>query len=376
MSLIFKETFHDLIFFSSYLLENFIMANNYVQHKRPTRRLSEVRSPRSMSLNATEPLHTNHYPCSFSKDILLYQHDVVIEAFKSDTWHQIKGRSRCSEIIQHFIHQHQLDPEVFVWYDEQRCLYSTKELTTPQLKYSEDNQYRLEIKSSTKAWSTKDIYDYIDRKTDKYPHDVIRILGILLKRSIQDQVKIVKRTCYFVDESPKELGNAFEMRTGFMQSLNLSSTQLTLNFQTKETIFYRPMALLDFINCQKFQSKNPVYKYQRLNKILSGCLMTAQQETEEPMTYEFVQFDQRKPRDIYNESGESLTECYGKKRINLIEEQYSCIKVYVQSDPNKPRYLPVQICQIKEWQIYDEQVSYLFFKNDTNSFVRFTLIVN
>ncbi|CAF4105996.1 unnamed protein product, partial [Rotaria sordida] len=45
-----------------------------------------------------------------------------------------------------------------------------------------------------------------------YPYHAIRILEILLKRSIQDRIKIVSNKCYFFDEPSEEFNNGFEKR--------------------------------------------------------------------------------------------------------------------------------------------------------------------
>ncbi|CAF5060930.1 unnamed protein product, partial [Rotaria sp. Silwood1] len=66
-----------------------------------------------------------------------------------------------------------------------------------------------------------------------YPYHAIRILEILLKRSIQDRIKIVSNKCYFFDEPSEEFNNGFEKRHDFIQSLNLPSDHLPLNIQTK-----------------------------------------------------------------------------------------------------------------------------------------------
>ncbi|CAF4362316.1 unnamed protein product, partial [Adineta steineri] len=137
-----------------------------------------------------------------------------------------------------------------------KCLYSTSYLSTPYLKLDQNNQHRLNIKSLSNQWSTNDINDYINGRTKIFPHDAVRIIETLLKRSLQNRIKLVKNKCYFLntestkveDDYEKQYG--FKQRHGFIQALNLSSQKLTLNIQTKLTTFYSDIPLLEFIHKQ------------------------------------------------------------------------------------------------------------------------------
>ncbi|CAF4387310.1 unnamed protein product, partial [Adineta steineri] len=91
-----------------------------------------------------EHLYTNHFTCQFATNLPLYQYDVAIEemGFKSKEWYEVKGRSRCALIMQSMIATGIFPPEVIVWYDEQKCLYSTSIIQTPKLFTSGDGQNR------------------------------------------------------------------------------------------------------------------------------------------------------------------------------------------------------------------------------------------
>ncbi|CAF3530449.1 unnamed protein product, partial [Rotaria sp. Silwood2] len=106
-----------------------------------------------------ESLLTNHFSCEFANNLPLYQYDVAIEELgsRSGEWFEVKGRARCALIMQLLISNGGFDPQVVVWYDEQKCLYSTSLLTSPQFITSKDGRNRLNIKSSPNQWSTNDI---------------------------------------------------------------------------------------------------------------------------------------------------------------------------------------------------------------------------
>ncbi|CAF2535436.1 unnamed protein product [Rotaria sp. Silwood2] len=330
------------------------MTTNYIQSKGQISKSSR----NLIHSNKTEHLYTNHFICSFADDITLYQYNVVIEELgsKSDDWFEVKGRLRCSLIMQLFIHDHQFNKNEFVWYDEQKCLYSTSVLSTPQTKISENGLNRLQIKSLPHPcpWSTNNIKNYKNGQINTYPYDAIRILETLLKRSIQDRVKIVSNKCYFFDEPSDKLNNGFEKRHGFIQALNLSANYLTLNIQTKLTTFYSAISLLDFVHKQIGGERIPLNnEYKNLNRVLRNCLIVTKQSNWKEV-YEFERFDHRRPGEINTDSGDSLIEYYQKKGIILNQTNYPCIEVYRQKNSDKPCHLPLELCRIKEWQIYDD----------------------
>ncbi|CAF3582060.1 unnamed protein product [Adineta steineri] len=344
------------------------MASNYIQSSvvnERTHSSSEIpaRSFSTNSSNSKEHLYTNHFACSVDNNITLCQYDAAIEEMdtRSNVWKECEGRSRCAIIMQSIISDHQLEPNVFVWYDEQKCLYSTSYLSTPYLKLDQNNRHRLNIKSLSNQWSTNNINDYINGRTKIFPHDAVRIIETLLKRSLQNRIKIVKNKCYFLntestkveDDYEKQYG--FKQRHGFIQALNLSSQKLTLNIQTKLTTFYSDIPLLEFIHKQIGHDQIPTNKdFKKLNRILNNCIIVTKQSNWKT-EYEFDRFDHRRPDEISFESGELLSDYFrDKKKIILEKTDYPCIQVYLRNKYDKPCHLPLEVCKVKEWQVYDE----------------------
>ncbi|CAF3907844.1 unnamed protein product [Rotaria sordida] len=308
----------------------------------------------------TECLLTNHFSCEFANNLPLYQYDVAIEELGSCSgeWYEVKGRGRCTRIMQLLISNGGFDPQVVVWYDEQKCLYSTSLLKSPELITSKDNRNRLNIKSLANQWSTNDIQNYINGQANVYPYDAVRILETLLKKSLQDRIEVVNNSCYFLNEPPKKLAGGFEERIGFMQALNLASHRVTLNVQTKLTTFYPEIFLLDFIHMQIGAKRIPnENEYKKLNRILKNCLVVTKQSNWK-QAYAIDQFDHRRPVEITIESGETLVEYYKKaKNITLNQTNYPCIQVYIPNEYNKPCHLPLEVCRIQAWQVYDKPLS-------------------
>jgi hypothetical protein len=306
------------------------------------------------SLGEGECLYTNHFICSLTDNIPLYQYDVSIEEITSTNCYEIKSRTRCASIIQSFLIENQLDRNVFVWYDERKCLYSTSFLSTPQLRTHD--RHRLNIKSLTNQWSTNDIHAYINGQTTVYPNDAVRILEILLKKSIQDKIEVINNKCYFKSKKAQIFDNGFEKRHGFIQALHLSTGLLTLNIQTKLTTFYSNISLMEFIHKQIGSNRIPSsHDFKQLNHLLNNCLITTPRSNTNK-TYEFDRFDIRTPGEIFIESGESLIEYFRRKNIILTKTDYPCIQVYTIDDYNQQCHLPLELCQIKEGQVYNNPV--------------------
>ncbi|CAF0996353.1 unnamed protein product [Rotaria sp. Silwood1] len=307
-----------------------------------------------------EYLLTNHFSCEFVNNLPLYQYDVSIEELGSCSgeWFEVKGRSRCARIMQSLISNGRFHPQVVIWYDEQKCLYSTSLLTSPQLITNTDGRNRLNIKLLANQWSTNDIHNYINGQANVYPFDAVRILETLLKKSLQDRVEVVNNTCYFSNELPKKLSGGFEERFGFIQALNLASGRLTLNIQTKLTTFYPEINLLDFIHMQIGAKRIPnENECKKLNRVLKNCLVVTRQSNWK-QAYEIDQFDHRRPVEIKIESGETLVEYFkNAKNIALNQTNYPCIQVYIPNEYNKPCHLPLEVCRIQAWQVYDKPLS-------------------
>jgi hypothetical protein len=186
----------------------------------------------------------------------------------------------------------------------------------------------------------------------------VRILETLLKKSLQGRVEVVNNTCYFLNEPPKQLPGGFEERFGFVQALNLASGRMTLNVQTKLTTFYPEMLLIDFIRNQIGSNRMPNENdYKKLNRMLKGCLIVTQQSNWKD-AYEFDRFDDQRPGERRIKSGETLIEYYkNAKNITLTYTNYPNIEVYLPNENNEPCHLPLAVCRIKAWQVYDKPVS-------------------
>lgn len=172
-------------------------------------------------------------------------------------------------------------------------------------------------------------------------------------------MQVVNNTCYFSVEPPQPLSGGFEERFGFVQALNLASGRVTLNVQTKLTTFYPEMSLLDFIQRQLGGNRMPNENdYRRLSRTLKGCLVVTKQSNWK-QAYEIDRFDHQRPGEITIESGQTLVEYFKTaKSITLTQTNYPCIQVYIPGEYQKPCHLPLEVCRIKAWQVYDKPVSF------------------
>ncbi|CAF1244396.1 unnamed protein product [Rotaria sordida] len=315
------------------------------------------------SFDRKEHLYTNHFICSLHDNILLYQYDIAVEESdgRSQNWIECENRWRCTQVLKSLTGNNQLEPNVFVWYDDEKTLFSTSEISTPMLIPGHNRRYRLNIKSLSNQQSTSDINDYINDRTNVFPYDTVRIIEALLKRSLQGRVRIVRNNIYFLDEEYNQNEDesnesyGFKRRYGFNQELNRSSAGLTLNIQTKCTVFYSNISLLEFIYKQIRSDRMPTDNdYRKLTRILKNCSIV----TDEPhweTKYRFEKFDYRRVYEIQLESGELLIDYYRNvKNLTLRQINYPCIQVHSQNNPTTIHYLPLEVCRIKDWQICHE----------------------
>ncbi|CAF3412997.1 unnamed protein product [Rotaria socialis] len=345
--------------------------SNYIRKERipvssaiPSAKLGLSSLPRrpapAQPSGQSESLLTNHFPCGFEKNLPLYQYDVTIEELgsRSGEWYEVKGRARCALLMQTIVSNGGFGSNVIVWYDEQKCLYSTSQLSSPILIHGSDGQSRLNIKSLANQWSTNDIENYIAGRATEYPYDAVRILETLLKKSLQGQIQVVNNNCYFLDEVAKPVGGGFYERFGFVQSLNLAARRITLSVQTKLTTFYPEMSLLDFVHTHIGGKRVPnEYEWKKLNRALKNCSIVTQQSNWKQV-FQIDQFDKRRPSEIKIESGETLIEYFkNKKNIRLVQTNYPCVQVYLPNEYDKPCHLPLEVCRIQAWQVYDKPLS-------------------
>lgn len=305
-----------------------------------------------------EYLYTNHFTCVIGSDIPLYEYDISVEEINETTgeWRKIQNRFYCGKIVRTIIANHQLYPNVFVWLDENQCLYSTQPLY-PQCRCSDDGRNRLNIGLLSAQWSTADIHSYIRGHTTEYPRGAVRTIEALLKASLADRVRIVKSKFYFLNDV-EELGDGFIRRRGCWQALNLSSHSLTLNLETKATRMFCPISLLLFVRQQIGADRMPTAnEYTSISRMLRNCVIVLPRSkgTDE---YVFDRIDYRRAYEISLENGETLVDyCRDELHVVLTAPNYPCAQVHARNKCDAPLYLPLEVCMIKPWQVCDEYVS-------------------
>lgn len=320
------------------------------------------RSDQFITSNESVQLQTNHFPFTMKYDIPLYQYDLAVEELSSESneWRIIKGRTRSANILNTIIKNDCLNDTHVVWHDEKHCLYSIKKIQTPMIVTTQNSLQRFRIESLTKELSTKEIQQYIQGSATKYPFDVVRILETLLKRSLVNRVQVIGNTLFPVGVSGNTVDGGFVERTGFFQAINLSRNMIMLNVKTKCSKFYPEMMLMDFIVAQLRHNNIPGQgEMRRINSILSGCQITTAQSGWKQV-YEFNQFDPRgrSANDIRLEDQRNLVQYYEGKNIKLQHVKYPCIEAYRVDGDESICHLPVELCRIKAWQIYDKQVEF------------------
>ncbi|CAF1170862.1 unnamed protein product [Adineta ricciae] len=109
----------------------------------------------------------------------------------------------------------------------------------------------------------------------------------------------------------------------------------------------------DFIQRQLDSDRIPAnLDYPRLNNLLQNCIIVTKQ-SDWKTEYEFDRFDSRRPHEIIFDSGEVMVDYYKRLKIQLTKLDHPCIQVY-RRNYDHPCHLPLELCKIKEWTIYDK----------------------
>ncbi|CAF1117135.1 unnamed protein product [Didymodactylos carnosus] len=306
-------------------------------------------------------IYVNHFSCQLKQNLNLYQYDVCVEQAnrkpQNDQWHEVKGREKCKTFFYLLLNEKCL-PSTNVWYDEGKCLYSTERFEPVIITTKQNVQLRFNIKAQSGMWNTQDIYDYINGRTSQYPFDAVRIIETLLKKSIHHLIHVEHNTCYFTNQKPSILDGGFEEYRGFVQMLNLAKERISLILQTKLTTFYPTVDMLEFIENYLGTITLRPSDYKQLANVLDGVKVSTIQSNHTQI-YWIKRFGDV-PGNIYLDDDltrPNVTQYYAEEKgIKLKYPQLKCLEVYFLNEYTNPKFLPLEVCRLTPWQIYDHEV--------------------
>ncbi|CAF4352210.1 unnamed protein product, partial [Adineta steineri] len=108
-------------------------------------------------------IYTNHFPCSFVRDLTFYQYDAIVEEYheKQNKYINVSSREKRRQFVSDLFLAKTIHQTAVCWYDEGSCIYSTTDFQD-KLPFVYENEeqryrYRLTIKSLSATSSTNDL---------------------------------------------------------------------------------------------------------------------------------------------------------------------------------------------------------------------------
>ncbi|UJR32244.1 hypothetical protein I4U23_019710 [Adineta vaga] len=241
-----------------------------------------------------------------------------------------------------------IHPTAVCWYDEGSCIYSTTILsdTFPMIYEKEDRgyRYRLTINSQSATSSTND-----------FDQSSIRIIETLIKQALKEQFKCIGSVFYRWDEECKPDG-PYDLLNGFRQALCLTESDVTLNVDTTTTRFYPHMELLPFIWERLLKTENRPFagrlsdqQYRQISNNLKDVEVTTMQSENEKTYVLTGDFSQQLPAQIPVRE-QNLLNYYKDLGFPLRYPNLYCLKAYKQNHQEEIVDLPIELCQLGEWQ--------------------------
>jgi hypothetical protein len=307
--------------------------------------------PQQVSEDSDDVIYTNHFPCSFARDLTFYQYDVIVEEYhgKQNKYIDVQSREKRRQFVSDLLLAKQIHPTAVCWYDEGSCIYSTTDFKDklPIVHEKEEQGYRrrLTIKSLSATSGTNDL----DQSS-------IRIIETLIKQVLKEQFKAIGPVFYRWDGETHRDG-PYDLLTGFKQALCLTESGPTLNLDTTITRFYPHSDLLPFIWERLLQQDESAFhgmltdrQYDQIGNRLKDVEITTAQSDHQKTYVLTGRFSDQLPGKTFIEGQEHLLDYYKHIGFELRFPQLYCLKAHRLGNPQHLVDLPIELCCLREWQ--------------------------
>lgn len=315
-------------------------------------------APQQITEDTDDVIYTNHFPCSFARDLTFYQYDAIVEEYheKKNKYIEVSSREKRRQFVSDLLLAKAIHPTAVSWYDEGSCIYSTTDFKDklPMVHENEEQGYkrRLTINSLSATSGTNDL----DQSS-------IRIIETLIKQVLKGQFKAIGSTFYRWDGETRADGT-YDLLSGFKQALCLTESGPTLNLDTTITRFYPHSDLLPYIwervlqqNKSDFHGVLSDRQYDQLSNHLKGVEITTVQ-SDHRKTYVLTgRFSDDLPGKTLIEGQENLFDYYKHLGFQLLYPRLYCLKAFASHNPRHLIDLPIELCSLREWQQVKEDES-------------------
>jgi hypothetical protein len=308
-------------------------------------------APQQVVEDSDDVIYTNHFPCSFARDLVFYQYDVIVEEYheRQKKYIDVSNREKRRQFVSDLFLAKTIHPTAVCWYDEGYCIYSTTDFKDklPFIHEKEEQgyQYRLTIKSLSATSGTNDL----DQSS-------IRVIETLIKQVLKEQFKVIGSVFYRWDEEPRQDG-PYDLLQGFKQALCLTESGPTLNVDTTITRFYPHSDLLPFIwerllrqNKNNFHGVFSDQQYNQIGNCLKDIEVTTARSEHQKKYVLTGRFSNQLPGKIPINGKGNLLDYYKDLDFDLRYPQLYCLEAYPLNNSQNLVDLPIELCSLREWQ--------------------------
>ncbi|KAJ4733389.1 Argonaute family protein [Rhynchospora pubera] len=313
-------------------------------------------------------VRANHFLVEVAdKDVCHY--DVVIAP---ETPSRKINRSVIAELIK--MHQHSYLGGRTPAYDGRKSLYTAGQLPFISKEFviklvetdqkGREREFKVTIKFAKKA-DLHHLKQFLMGRQFDLPQDTIQALDVVLRESSCAQYTTVGRSFYSPHFGPStDLTGGVECWRGYYQSLRPSQMGLSLNIDIAATSFYKGAPLIEFVaeylNIQYTSRPLRDNDRKQLKKALSGLRVEAIHNSEIRIRYKIngissVPMDKLTFPDDASGTSISVVQYFRDKYgCNLKYTKWPCL---LAGSSNKPKYLPMEVCQIIPGQKYAKKLT-------------------
>ncbi|XWS48203.1 hypothetical protein CRYUN_Cryun13aG0053700 [Craigia yunnanensis] len=227
-----------------------------------------------------------------------------------------------------------------------------------------EREFRVVIKLAARA----DLHHlglFLEGKQADAPQEALQVLDIVLRELPTSRYCPVGRSFYSPDLGRRQsLGEGLESWRGFYQSIRPTQMGLSLNIDMSSTAFIEPLPVIDFVTqlLNRDVSSRPLSDADRvkIKKALRGVRVEVTHRGNMRRKYRISGLTSQATRELtfpVDERGtmKSVVEYFYETYGFIIQHtQWPCLQV---GSPQRPNYLPMEVCKIVEGQRYSKRLN-------------------
>ncbi|KAL2555325.1 Protein argonaute 1 [Forsythia ovata] len=225
-------------------------------------------------------------------------------------------------------------------------------------------EFKVVIKFAARA-DLQHLGMFLQGKLADAPQEALQVLDIVLRELPTTRFCPVARSFYSPDLGRKEpLGEGLESWRGFYQSIRPTQMGLSLNIDMSSTAFIEPLPVIDFVThlSNRDVSARPLSDADRvkIKKALRGVKVEVTHRGNMRRKYRISGLTSQATRELIFSVDESGTM---KSVVEYFRETYGYVIQYTQlpclqvGNPQRPNYLPMEVCKIVEGQRYSKRLN-------------------